>query len=163
MQLALDNEGALYEQIARALKRAIVEGQIRAGSRLPSTRAMARALQVSRRPIIQAYDLLCTEQIAVARMGSGTRAAEISAPPPPRVSQLRRPTSGYVARMRKLGEITTRARPNLQYNLQYGEPLLNTSMFGSWRRNSPPRQCEPEANARRKGVSCRYVARWLTT
>ena len=80
MQLPLDNQGALYEQIARALKRAIMEGQILAGSRLPSTRAMARALQVSRRPIIQAYDLLCTEQIAVARAGSGTRAAEISAP-----------------------------------------------------------------------------------
>jgi GntR family transcriptional regulator / MocR family aminotransferase len=134
MQLPLDNEGALYEQIARALKRAILEGQILAGSRLPSTRALSRALQVSRRPIIQAYDLLCTEQIAVARVGSGTRAAEISAPPIKRVSYMRRPTSGYVARMRKLGEIATGARINYRYNLQYGEPLLNENLFGSCRR-----------------------------
>src|ERR1700683_5087451 len=112
MQLPLDNDGALYEQIARALKRAILDGRILAGSRLPSTRAMARALQVSRRPIIQAYDLLCTEQIAVARVGSGTRAAEISAPTIRHVLPLRRPTSGYVARMRELGEITAGARSN---------------------------------------------------
>src|ERR1700722_13331121 len=116
MQLSLDNEGALYEQIARALKRAILEGQIHAGSRLPSTRAMARALQVSRRPIIQAYDLLCTEQVAVARMGSGTRAAEISAPPVKRIFSQKRPTSGYVARMRKLGEITAGTQGNHRYN-----------------------------------------------
>jgi GntR family transcriptional regulator/MocR family aminotransferase len=147
MQLPLDNEGALYEQIARALKRAILEGQILAGSRLPSTRAMARALQVSRRPIIQAYDLLCTEQIAVARVGSGTRAAETRAPPMRRVSPLKRPTSGYVARMRKLGEITAGTRTNHRYNLQYGEPLLNSGRFSSWRRKLA-------AAALRAGAEC---------
>jgi GntR family transcriptional regulator/MocR family aminotransferase len=44
MDLALDKQGALYEQIARALKRAILEGRLVAGSRLPSTRALASAL-----------------------------------------------------------------------------------------------------------------------
>jgi GntR family transcriptional regulator / MocR family aminotransferase len=172
MQLALDNDGALYEQIARALKRAILDGRILAGSRLPSTRAMARALQVSRRPIIQAYDLLCTEQIAVARVGSGTRAAEISAPPIERVLPLRRPTSGYVARMRKLGEITAGARSNHRYNLQYGEPLLNANLFSSWRHKlaaaalragaeiptdggfMPLRRALAEYLNRRRGVDC---------
>jgi GntR family transcriptional regulator / MocR family aminotransferase len=147
MQLSLDNEGALYEQIARALKRAILEGQILAGSRLPSTRAMARALQVSRRPIIQAYDLLCTEQIAVARMGSGTRAAEIGAPPIKRAFSLKRPTSGYVARMRQLGELTAGARANHRYNLQYGESLPNANLFSSWRRKLA-------AAALRAGAEC---------
>ena len=172
MQLPLDNNGALYEQIARALKRAILEGQILAGSRLPSTRAMARALNVSRRPIIQAYDLLCTEQIAVARAGSGTRAAEISAPSLRRLSPVRTPTSGYVARMRKLGEITAGVRASHPYNLQYGEPLLNLSLFGSWRRKlaaaalraggespaeggfMPLRRALADYLRRRRGVAC---------
>ena len=172
MQLPLDNQGALYEQIARALKRAIMEGQILAGSRLPSTRAMARALQVSRRPIIQAYDLLCTEQIAVARVGSGTRAAENSAPPPKRISPLKRPTSGYVARMRKLGEITARPQTSHRYNLKYGESLPNSNLFGSWRRKLaaaalragaespteggfiPLRRALADYLGRRRGVAC---------
>lgn len=172
MQLSLDNEGALYEQIARALKRAILEGQILAGSRLPSTRTMARALQVSRRPIIQAYDLLCTEQIAVAQVGSGTRAAEISAPPIKRISPLRKPTSGYVARMRKLGEITAGARTNHRYNLQYGESLPISNLLGSWRRKlaaaalraggecpaeggfMPLRRALADYLGRRRGVAC---------
>jgi GntR family transcriptional regulator/MocR family aminotransferase len=170
MQLALDNEGALYEQIARALKRAILDGRILSGCKLPSTRSMARALQVSRKPIIQAYDLLCAEQLAVSRVG--TRAAKIFLPPVIRVSPPRSPTSRYVARMRKLGEIAVGARSNCRYNLQYGEPLLNSNLFSSWRRKlasaalragpecpasggfMPLRRALAEQLARRRGVAC---------
>jgi GntR family transcriptional regulator / MocR family aminotransferase len=172
MELLLDDQGALYEQIARALKRVILEGRILSGSRLPSSRALARALQVSRDSIIQAYALLCAEQLAVARGGSGTRVANIIAPPAKRVSPLKRPTSGYVARMRKLGQITAGARTNHRYNLQYGEPLLNSNLFGSWRRKLAAAALRAEPNypaeggfmplrraladylGRRRGVTC---------
>ena len=172
MELLLDNQGALYEQIARALKRAILEDRIHSGSRLPSSRALARALQVSRKSIIQAYDLLCAEQLAVARAGSGTRVAKINAPPIRRVSTVKKPTSGYVARMRKLGEITLGARTDHPYNLQYGEPLLNSGLLSSWRRKlaaaalragpycpaaggyMPLRRALADYLGRRRGVAC---------
>ncbi len=172
MELQLDHQGALYEQIARALKRVILEGRILSGSRLPSSRALARALQVSRKSIIQAYDLLCAEQLAVARAGSGTRVAKISAPAVKRVSALRKPTSAYVARMRKLGEITLGTRTNHRYNLQYGEPLLNSHLLSSWRRKlaaaalragpnypaaggfMPLRRVLADYLGRRRGVAC---------
>jgi DNA-binding transcriptional MocR family regulator len=88
MNLDLDKQGTLYEQIARALKQAILEGDLVAGSRLPSTRSLATALRVSRKPVIEAYELLCAEQVAVARTGSGTRVAKLILPRP--VVSLRR-------------------------------------------------------------------------
>ena len=172
MELVLDNEGALYEQIARALKRAILEGRILSGGRMPSTRTLARALQVSRKSIIQAYDLLCAEQLAVARGGSGTRVANVNLPPVKRVLSMRGPTSGYVARMRQLGDITAGTRTNHRYNLQYGESLPNVNLLSSWRRKlaaaalraggecpaeggfMPLRRALADYLGRRRGVAC---------
>jgi GntR family transcriptional regulator/MocR family aminotransferase len=135
MQLLLDQQGALYEQIARALKQAILDGRIVEGGRLPSTRTLARALQVSRKSIILAYELLCAEQLAVVRAGSGTRVGKLVAPPPiRRAPSIKKPTSGYTARMRNLPDFTLRGRAAHRYNLQCGEPLLNAKLFNAWRR-----------------------------
>jgi GntR family transcriptional regulator/MocR family aminotransferase len=118
MDLELDKQGALYEQIARALKRAILEGRLVAGSRLPSTRALASALGVSRKSVVVAYELLCVEQLAIARGGSGTRVAKVgvaSAAPEPFVRL--RPTSQYVARMRTLDPVTITDVPGMDPRL----------------------------------------------
>jgi GntR family transcriptional regulator/MocR family aminotransferase len=133
MDLALDKQGALYGQIARALKRAILDGRLVAGSRLPSTRALAGALGVSRKSVVDAYELLCVEQLAVARGGSGTRVAKVGAVVPKTFVTLR-PTSQYVARMRTLEPVTTGSHSGLRYDLHTGEPLLNAALFNSWRR-----------------------------
>jgi len=103
MNITLDNQGALYEQLARALKRAILEGQFTAGSPLPPTRDMARMLLVSRNTVLAAYELLHAEQLIVARGGSRTRVANIT-PMRTRPSSERivRPPSRYAARARKI-------------------------------------------------------------
>ncbi len=77
MNLALDGKGFLYEQIARSLRLAILDGRLTAGSRLPSTRLLSQALKVSRKSVQEAYDLLCAEQLAVALAGSGTRVVDL--------------------------------------------------------------------------------------
>jgi GntR family transcriptional regulator/MocR family aminotransferase len=46
MLLSLDKKGTLYDQIARAIRSALLEGRIVAGDRLPSTRTLATALGV---------------------------------------------------------------------------------------------------------------------
>ena len=135
MELKLDKQGSLYEQIARAMKRAILEGRLPAGSKLPSTRALAVALHVSRKSVIEAYELLSVEQLTTARGGSGTRVANVRpAPPRGRGPATSRPTSRYVARMRTLGPITLGSRPGLTYSLHLGEPVVNPTLFNSWRR-----------------------------
>jgi GntR family transcriptional regulator/MocR family aminotransferase len=80
MHLELDGTGALYEQLTRALKRGIIGGHLRGGSKLPATRDLANDLRVSRNTVLTAYDLLCTEQLAIPRGGSGTYVAHNMGP-----------------------------------------------------------------------------------
>jgi GntR family transcriptional regulator/MocR family aminotransferase len=175
MYLALDKKGTLYDQIARALKLEILEGRIAAGSKLPSTRTLATALGVARKSVLQAYELLCAEELAIARGGSGTRVAKVS--PAARVTAKARvvPLSRYATRARSLPPITLAGahvsdRP--RYNLLYGEPLIDAALFHSWRRKLsaaalragptypaaggylPLRRAIADYLARRRGVLC---------
>ena len=126
MYLTLDKKGTLYDQIARAIKLEILEGRIVAGSKLPSTRALATALGVARKSVLQAYELLCAEELTIARGGSGTRVAKVGPATRPPTRPRIVPVSRYAARVRSLPPITlagahVSGRP--KYNLLYGEPL----------------------------------------
>jgi DNA-binding transcriptional regulator YhcF (GntR family) len=46
----------VYRQVFGGLRRAIVEGRMRPGQRLPSTRSLARELGVSRMPVLMAFE-----------------------------------------------------------------------------------------------------------
>jgi GntR family transcriptional regulator/MocR family aminotransferase len=62
----------LHRQIYDGLRRAILDGMLRAGQRVPSTRALAAELGVSRFPVITAYEQLLHEGYLEGRVGSGT-------------------------------------------------------------------------------------------
>jgi GntR family transcriptional regulator/MocR family aminotransferase len=76
-------------QLEAGLRAAIREGRLRPDTRLPSTRALAARLGVSRRLVVDAYEQLIAEGHLIARRGSGTRVApqppgpHQPAPPPP--------------------------------------------------------------------------------
>lgn len=63
----------LYRQVYNQLRQAILEQTLPAGARLPSTRALARTLGVSRNTVLNAYDALAADALLAARRGSGTR------------------------------------------------------------------------------------------
>jgi GntR family transcriptional regulator/MocR family aminotransferase len=62
----------LYRQIYEGLRRAIIEGLLRPGQRLPSSRAFADDLGVSRLSVLTAFDQLRHEGYLSGRVGSGT-------------------------------------------------------------------------------------------
>jgi GntR family transcriptional regulator/MocR family aminotransferase len=62
----------LYRQIYRGLRTAIVERLMRPGQRLPSTRALAAELGVSRIPVLEAFEQLLAEGYCESRIGCGT-------------------------------------------------------------------------------------------
>ncbi len=62
----------ILRQIYEGLRRAILDGRIRPGQRVPSTRALAADLGVSRLPVLCAYDQLLHEGYLEGRIGSGT-------------------------------------------------------------------------------------------
>ena len=51
----------LYRQIYDGYRKAILEGRLRAGQRIPSTRALARELGISRLPVLTAFEQLLHE------------------------------------------------------------------------------------------------------
>jgi DNA-binding transcriptional MocR family regulator len=65
--------GPLYGRLARALRRAVGDGSLEPGERLPSERGLARALVVSRATVVAAYDELRGLGVVDSRRGSGTR------------------------------------------------------------------------------------------
>lgn len=106
--------GRLSSQVAAALRASVRSGRLTAGTRLPSSRDLARDLAVSRGVVVAAYEQLVAEGFLVARRGDGTRvarpAAAVSAPPrsrPPRG----RPAAGEQS-------------PSIVYDLRPGVPDL---------------------------------------
>ena len=135
MFLDLDGHGRAYEQLARALKRAILEGRVGAASKLPATRELAIELGLSRNTVLTAYELLCAEGLAHARTGSGTYVNDVAPPTPAgRGAEVVKPQSRYAARARKLGPpVMGLKRPGIRFDLQYGEPMVNLPLVNRWR------------------------------
>jgi GntR family transcriptional regulator / MocR family aminotransferase len=135
MYLQLDGKGATYEQLARALQTAIRKGRIAAGDKLPPSRELASRLKVSRNTVVSAYELLSSQQWVRSRHGSGTfvlraarqavRARNRGDIPPP---------SRYSARLRDTPHRGPGARmPQVRYDLQYGDPVINKALPTIWR------------------------------
>jgi GntR family transcriptional regulator/MocR family aminotransferase len=64
--------GSYYGQIYKGYRAAILEGRLRPGQRLPSTRALANELGISRLPVLNAFDQLLHEGFIEGRAGAGT-------------------------------------------------------------------------------------------
>src|SRR5689334_24184410 len=63
----------LTNWLADAIRAAIMDGRLRAGTPLPATRLLAGDLGVSRGVIVEAYQRLADEGLVSARPGAGTR------------------------------------------------------------------------------------------
>ncbi|MFC9972753.1 PLP-dependent aminotransferase family protein [Spirillospora sp. NPDC127200] len=81
LHLPLDRAaGRLAAQIAAGFRGAVRSGRLAAGTRLPSSRDLARDLEVSRGVVVTAYEQLIAEGFLTARRGDGTRVAELARP-----------------------------------------------------------------------------------
>ena len=75
--------GDLEGQVYRAVRDRILQGQLLAGQRLPSTRVLANALGVARSTVVLAYDRLKAEGYLEAASGSASRVAPVAKLPSP--------------------------------------------------------------------------------
>ncbi|HET7771943.1 MAG TPA: PLP-dependent aminotransferase family protein [Chloroflexota bacterium] len=67
----------LYRQVYDGLRDAILDGRLKAGERLPSTRALATELRISRNTVLAAFDQLLSEGYLQGARGSGTYVARV--------------------------------------------------------------------------------------
>jgi GntR family transcriptional regulator / MocR family aminotransferase len=70
--------GPLHEQLERGLREHVRTGRLAAGCKLPSSRALAAELRVSRGVVLEAYSQLAAEGYLIASQGAPTRVAVTS-------------------------------------------------------------------------------------
>ena len=124
----------LGSQLQRELRDAIRSGRLAGGERLPSSRAMAAELGISRGLVLDCYSQLQAEGFLTGRSGSGTRVAAgarepsplpLTSPPPARLAVDFRPGVPDLASFPRrdwawaMREACRRATPS---ELGYGDP-----------------------------------------
>jgi GntR family transcriptional regulator/MocR family aminotransferase len=74
LQIVLDSQSSvpLHRQLYEEIRQAILSGRLKAGQRVPSTRALASMLDVSRMTVSMAYEYLLGEGYFQTAVGSGT-------------------------------------------------------------------------------------------
>ena len=142
----------IHRQIYDGLRQAILDGRLRPGQRIPSSRGLATDLGVSRLPVLSAYEQLLHEGYLTGRVGSGTFVSEAvpddllhSVAATGRAASSRR-SSAVVRRQSAQIEPT----PGWTFSLvpfQVGLPGLDLFPIGSWAR-LVSRQAQAETAAR---------------
>lgn len=172
MDLILDGNGSLCAQLMRALKLAMANGRLPAGARVPASRELARALDVSRTTVVTAYEQLRAEGYLAGKVGSGTYVAPSRRNSSPGWSAPRRqvpPQSAYGRRLRHVEGASSPFdnRPRrMRYSFRFSQPSVNPTLTSQWARelaraapyvkpNYPPPQGLPEL---REAV-CQHIGR----
>ena len=65
----------LHRRVYLALRELVLTGRLREGERLPSSRALAKTLGISRNTVINACARLAEKNLTVSTVGSGTHVA----------------------------------------------------------------------------------------
>lgn len=73
IELVRHSEVTLARQIYCVMREQMTDGRLQPGEALPSTRELARALNISRNTAYEAYEMLSAEGYIVCRQGSPTR------------------------------------------------------------------------------------------
>lgn len=99
MHLDLDGSGTLHAQLTRALKQAVLDRGLGAGTRLPATRELAASLGLSRNTVVSAYEQLAAEGYIEGHVGSGYYVVALPVPGawPPSSAPIARPAGAGCA------------------------------------------------------------------
>lgn len=127
----------LYRQIFRGIRNASLNGSLRAGDRLPSTRELADQLGVSRTVVLLGYELLRTQGFVKGHRGSGTFISDVL--PTGRRQNKRSPAR---IRLSEFGVAVTASvidfpvekHGHLRYDFAFGRNSMATFPFGAWNR-----------------------------
>ncbi|MDI5971352.1 PLP-dependent aminotransferase family protein [Streptomyces sp. SL13] len=131
--------------LENALRDAVRDGRLAAGTRLPSSRTLAADLGIARNTVADAYGQLIAEGWLTARQGSGTRVAPGRPGPPdgPRTRRSERPatvrpatqanvTTPSEQTLTRAGLMSFPQETRLPYDLRPGSPDLSSFPRSAW-------------------------------
>ncbi|MES2354273.1 MAG: PLP-dependent aminotransferase family protein [Pseudomonadota bacterium] len=105
-----------HRRVYEAIRKAILNQQLPPGSKLPSTRDLARDLSLSRNTILTAFQQLLAEGYVIAQTGSGTFVA--NTPPDSQLASEHRSTE---KRHAGAGTLSSRAKKPAEHILRFSE------------------------------------------
>lgn len=130
LHVRLDGRSQISRQVYLQLREAILDGRLRAGEPLPSSRELARRLAVSRNTVVVAYERLLAEGFLKSRAGAGTyvnAGVPQRLPGPSRESPLRPRTLWHdIPELRDMSGIPA-------FDFRPGIPDITRFPFTSWR------------------------------
>ena len=139
LSVAPRGSGERLRSLHGQLRTAILEGRLRPGLRLPSSRALADAHGVSRNTAMAAYELLLSEGYLATRQGAGTYVADVLPDLPVHRPVRERPATSD----RRLNPFWRRAvepvvapRPPARFDFRLGIPDISYLPMDVWRRLS---------------------------
>jgi GntR family transcriptional regulator/MocR family aminotransferase len=112
----------LHAQLERELRGAIRSGRLAAGSALPSTRALADQLALSRGVVVEAYEQLVAEGYLTSRPGGSTRVGE-------------RAVQRATGTASEAGLASRASAPDIRINFGYGRPDVTEFPRQLWLRS----------------------------
>ena len=95
--------GAIFEQIAKNVRRLLARGDLRPGEKLPSARELAGTLSVNPNTIVHAYGELEAQGIIEKRRGLGTFVKEDAPVETMRKDMLQEIVETFVHEVKRLG------------------------------------------------------------
>lgn len=133
--MLLDRSRALTAQVHEQLKARIHQGQLAAAAQLPTTRALAQALGVSRNTVVRAYEQLQAEGYIEGRTGAGSFVASIQPRPPvsePPGKHWAQPDTALWSRLQALPHSPRLHGPERAF--RHGIPAVDQFPFALWSR-----------------------------
>ena len=136
LELQSSAEDPLYRQVYRQLRRMILEGNLPAGTKLPSSRSLAGQNGIGRITAIQAYKQLQAEGFVKSRSGAGTFVAESlpQTPPTLRDEQFNPKLSSWGQRMQAGARSPRRDKQRLEIDFGFGRSFPHIFPYDIWRR-----------------------------
>lgn len=129
---------ALHDQVFDRMREAILERRLPEGARLPSSRALAADLGISRFTVIDAYNRLLDEGFATGRHGSGTFVAPSVSPErmTSRHESSPAPTRRWSAWSDKLAGLDPMPEPASEAEIDFRHAMPDLELFphAIWRR-----------------------------
>ena len=134
----------LHQQLYHELRHSILNGRLTAGQRIPSTRALADALGISRSTVTQGYDRLISEGYLETAIGSGTAVSAqlpedaLQAAPVKQAVAKKELRPAKPPKLSLAGQtmLTMQREPDtaLPYNFKYCRPAVDEFPLAQWRR-----------------------------
>ena len=140
--LDCDSTIPLYQQLTEKIRAAVLEGRLKSDRKLPSSRSLAKSLNISRSTVTQSYEQLESEGYLETKRGSGTYVCRqipdewFKSQPIEPATKKTDPNynlSKFAQNLTAIDRLSV-SEPNREISFRYGNPAIAYFPIQEWRK-----------------------------